>query len=717
MKSNTDLFKKAYNNQFSQNGSDVSSTADDLMRNDIGDGVSIEGEGKFFRMDHQDESPNYQDESPNYQDEAPLSELDTGFFDEPESSNYEMDAEAQLTDISANDDVDIPMDEPERQFSNCDDAINMLSSLENSLNDTPYINLAPPVSNYALGENELPTVGIAPSINANMYSQFREALSGFDDYLGAIFAAALCSTGIGNELFEMSNQSLMSFIDNQNCRVLPQNIENDDLSNLYGQIVGQNNPTQGNYSLSNEQTEKVINAIARLTNFIKANPVNLGMVELHNDLQESSAMYQPYYSNQAISYPPNLNPQKAKLIFDYIKLSTIVEYVGEGLIMIGNCLPANIKLAFTECLAEFVMVNNRFIDIEVDEAGMSNLDVVFAGLDYPLPDNFLTLYTSYDYNALNSQLSEMASENNALMSDIGIYAFTLANVNAELSAMQQMAMQDQGQMDDLQSEIDELQFQSAEMESELIMFMHMLDIMQYDFAMAVEDNANMQAQLNASQSIIQMLEADLSQSEMNQADLQNMTNDLVSQISMGNATILQLNDELQSVISELHSELAMGESIQELLMEELDDSTSELYSLQSQLTTAISNLNSENMQLAQENALNEADIEAYQSQVANLVNTNQALVSALSQAESQTGACANDFGSGKIKVQGELDMKTGKGVIQIVGKPKLGKYKKADKIGSSLSKPKSIPKSIIRKAKFIGNNPSKDLINMPEFRA
>ena len=44
MKHNNSLFRKAYNNHFNQNGSDISSTADNLMRKDIGDGLFIEGE-------------------------------------------------------------------------------------------------------------------------------------------------------------------------------------------------------------------------------------------------------------------------------------------------------------------------------------------------------------------------------------------------------------------------------------------------------------------------------------------------------------------------------------------------------------------------------------------------------------------------------------------------------------------------------------------------
>ena len=44
MKSNDSLFRKAYNNHHDANGTDVSSTADNLMRNDIGDGVFLDGE-------------------------------------------------------------------------------------------------------------------------------------------------------------------------------------------------------------------------------------------------------------------------------------------------------------------------------------------------------------------------------------------------------------------------------------------------------------------------------------------------------------------------------------------------------------------------------------------------------------------------------------------------------------------------------------------------
>lgn len=62
MKSNDSLFRKAYNNHHDKNGSDVSSTADDFMRSDIGDGVFLDGEN--FSNANGDDKPNYYDPIP-----------------------------------------------------------------------------------------------------------------------------------------------------------------------------------------------------------------------------------------------------------------------------------------------------------------------------------------------------------------------------------------------------------------------------------------------------------------------------------------------------------------------------------------------------------------------------------------------------------------------------------------------------------------------------
>ena len=62
MKSNDSLFRKAYNSHHDKNGSDVSSTADDFMRSDIGDGVFLDGEN--FSNANGDDKPNYYDPIP-----------------------------------------------------------------------------------------------------------------------------------------------------------------------------------------------------------------------------------------------------------------------------------------------------------------------------------------------------------------------------------------------------------------------------------------------------------------------------------------------------------------------------------------------------------------------------------------------------------------------------------------------------------------------------
>lgn len=67
--------------------------------------------------------------------------------------------------------------------------------------------------------------------------------------------------------------------------------------------------------------------------------------------------------------------------------------------------------------------------------------------------------------------------------------------------------------------------------------------------------------------------------------------------------------------------------------------------------------------------------------------------------EMQTGQTPANLGSGKVKVQGEIDMKTGKGTIQILkGKPKKTKRVKKPTISKSG-----------KRLNFVEHNPMKDL--------
>lgn len=736
MKNNNNYFSKPDGTKFGFN--DVSSTNDDLMRGDVGDGVSMDGEdysnargdeGNLIIDDDfpDTSSPSYGGDDPEYFAQTlfqeigcdlDLSQNGNGPSENPIDSVFQVASyNLVYSYIQSNTGYDgaIPpafvnevlnilvelciMSEPsgpgptmgggDNFPSDCSEAVNNLAQYVSSLHTTPPLVDAPIPPDYGIDvDNEYAVIE-----ENSVYSMYRASLvnSNFEVYMNSLVVSVLCSTGLGNNIFEMSKNQFTAYLDAKNCQL--------DIA-YPGQDPNYPNPEQPSSDISQyidsdfsyagtAQEEYLLISLTNLKNWVKETPINSFMQDQVERLQEGSPM--AYQTS-------NANTNKA--IFDYMKLSQVAEFVAEMLIEVGNCIPTNIKVAMSEILAEYIMRNSRFMDISTDAEGIHMIQTIFAQLGYPLPDNFLVQYTALEYNALQSQVDELSSQTTGLMGEISNISAMLIQTQNELSALSNMMEYEQGDNDDLQNQIDMLQEDKAEMEVELMMFMMQLTTAQAQLNATINDNIEMQSDLMQGEAMTQALMSDmadmmddlensLQDAEMNEATLEQMTTNLTSQIANSNQEIEMLQNDLTYAITQYQSQIGLY-SIEQAQNNQLGI---QIANLQSQLVLAIA----DNATLQNTNTISQADIAHFEQQVSTLTSTNHQLVNTLHELEASTGQSPNTFG-GKVKVQGQIDMSTGKGTIQIINgkKPVMGSPKH------------------LKRLNFTDNNRTNDLISMPE---
>jgi chromosome segregation ATPase len=238
----------------------------------------------------------------------------------------------------------------------------------------------------------------------------------------------------------------------------------------------------------------------------------------------------------------------------------------------------------------------------------------------------------------------------------------------------------------------------ATLETQLMGTMTGLAQMQNDFVDVVEENGMLQAQLGASEVLIESLQAEFDSAVMNELNLQTMVANLSEQLNSSNNEIAQLQAELGAVINDLVTQMDVGQNLQSILETQLADSESQI----SQLTTQIAGLQA-SLSIAQgqleDNTINADDIAHYENQISSLVQTNQALVNTLHEMELQTGQTSADLGSGTVQVQGQINMETGKGVIQLLTRRPTAPARET----------KSTKSNNVRRLNFVAHNPKKDL--------
>jgi len=313
-----------------------------------------------------------------------------------------------------------------------------------------------------------------------------------------------------------------------------------------------------------------------------------------------------------------------------------------------------------DIVLESIARNTKFLDIETDY-----VTEMLDSLNISHPPNIFTEYTSLEYNELANQLQDSEGEVQDLIDQINGLNIQIMQIQDELANAFQMLEYESGMQGDLEDMIQELIMERMIFETQLYAMMEELATMETQFIDVVEDNATLQSELGASQVLINTLQADFNTALSNEVALQGMIENLQVQLSSSNHEIAQLQQDLVTTINNLVQEVAMGQSIQDTLQQELNDSTSQISTLLSQITQLESSLAISQQQL-DDNTINQADVTYFENQIAQLNQTNQALIQTIQEMEVQTGQTATDLSSGVVDVQGKIDMKTGRGTIQLL---------------------------------------------------
>ena len=567
------------------------------------------------------------------------------------------------------------------------------------------------------------------------YPYIQEAMASYDNYISLVIAGLLCAAGMD----ENPSPDIDSFWNSlpENCQLQSFMGDGNDGEGAYddeppvsnvpledGGMVAPNDDLQVSYldeapnsskNFSNANGSNniaLIEQINYIKNWFKDNPIDkdtfssgesLEVYQIGNGQFGGGALTLQQIQNQAFN--PNSETyglgnswavDRFKDIQDWYKIANFVEMFFGVFVRIANCLPTDVKNAGTSLLQEIMARNTEFFVVETDEK-QQFIDM-FQELGMPIPPNFFTEYTSLEYNELANQLSESEGMIQGLAAQIDSLNTQYMMVQEELNNIMNMMEYEQDNTQELEMDIAYLMEQRADLEAELMMFMSMLYQTEADFMQVIEENGILQAELGASNQLQMVLQDQFDNAVMNEMALESMVNNLQANLLSSNDDIAMLQSELNNVISDLTTQITIGDDMQQVLQTELANSDSQI----SQLTMQIADLQT---QLAitegqiEANTINQQDVAYYENQISNLNQANQSLLLTIQEMEMQTGQTATDLGSGKVKVQGEIDMKTGKGTIQILkGKPQRPKREKKPTISKDG-----------KRLNFVAHNPKKDL--------
>ena len=144
-----------------------------------------------------------------------------------------------------------------------------------------------------------------------------------------------------------------------------------------------------------------------------------------------------------------------------------------------------------------------------------------------------------------------------------------------------------------------------------------------------------------------------------------MIDNLQAQLASSNSQIYALQNSLNQVIVDLNNELLEGQSLQGVLQAQLNDSNSQINNLLTQIVELEAQLAISQGQI-DDNTLNQQDVAYYENQISVLNQANQSLLLTIQEMEMQTGQTATDLSSGVAEIQGKIDLKTGRGTIQLL---------------------------------------------------
>ncbi len=564
------------------------------------------------------------------------------------------------------------------------------------------------------------------------YPYLQQAMASYNNYMSLVIAGLLCAAGMD----ENPSPDMYSFWNSlpENCQLQSYNMQdgndgegayNDEppVSNVPledGGMVAPNDDLQVSYldeapnssknfsNANGSNNNALIEQLNYIKNWFKDNPIDrdmfasgdsLEVYQIGNGEMGGGALTLQQIQNQAFNSNSSDNSwaiNRFKSIQDWYKVGNFVEGFFNVFVRVANCLPTDVKNACTSLLQEIMARNTEFFVVETDER-QQFIDM-FQELSMPIPPNFFREYTSLEYNELANELAQSEGMINTLASQIDSLNYQYMMVQNELNSIVNMMEYEQDNTQELEMEIAYLMEQRATLEAELMMFMSMLNQTEADFMQVIEENGILQAELGASNQLQMVLQDQFDTAVMNEMALESMVNNLQADLLSSNAEISQLQTQLNNVIADLMTQVTIGDDMQQVLQTELAISGSEI----NQLTTQIAQLQT---QLAitegqiEVNTINQQDVAYYENQISNLNQANQSLLLTIQEMEMQTGQTATDLGSGKVKVQGEIDMKTGKGTIQILkGKPQRPKREKKPTISKDG-----------KRLNFVAHNPKKDL--------
>ena len=401
----------------------------------------------------------------------------------------------------------------------------------------------------------------------------------------------------------------------------------------------------GNYV--NDDNVALITALNKVRNFIATHPITLGMHTAYKGVQDEM-------------YPQQIGENVNKQIYDYVKVADIMEVFIEMVIMMGDCVPTGVKNAMQDIVLESIARNTKFLDIETDY-----VTEMLDSLNISHPPNIFTEYTSLEYNELANSLANSQGQITALQESIDYINQQYQQVVNELTSALNMMEYEQDATQDLQAEIEMLLMEKAQLQAELMAFMMDLQTMETEFIDVISENAYLQADLGASSVLINNLQADLAQAEESENILANMIDNLQAQLTSSDTQLAGLQAELSTVIGNLNMQIAEGQSLQAVLQTQLDDSTSQINNLLTQIVGLEAQLAISQGQI-DDNTLNQQDVAYYENQISVLNQANQSLLLTIQEMEMQTGQTATDLSSGGAEIQGKIDLKTGRGTIQLL---------------------------------------------------
>ena len=559
----------------------------------------------------------------------------------------------------------------------------------------------------------------------------QEAMQSYDNYVSLVTAGLLCAAGMDENVSPDMDSfwnnlpescQLQSYAgdgnDGANGEGIPPNepipaedggmVTNND--NIYIDTSATNKPLPFSNANGNNN-QALIQQLNYIKNWFKDNPIDRDMFASSESFEifhigngEMGGGASSLYQMQSQAFDSN-NPEiswsvnRFKSLQDWYKVGNFIELFFNVFVRVANCLPTDVKNACTSLLQEIMARNTEFFIVETDEE--QQFRDLFQELGMPIPPNFFREYTSLEYNEVANQLAQSEGMVQDFVDNINGLNQQILMVSSELNNAQAMLSIESDIQDTLEEEISELLMERNILEAELYATLEQLVEMQQNFNNLIEQNGMLQAELGASQTLQQALQNDFDTSVMNELALANLVVNYENTLASRDAEIANLQAQLGLALNQLAQETAMGDSIIESLNMELSNSESEISALLSSITDLQTTIAVQQGQI-EANTINQQDVAYFENQISNLNQANQSLLLTIQEMEMQTGQTATDLGSGVVQVQGQIDMKTGKGTIQILkGKPQRPQRPVREK------KP-PISKDG-KRLNFVAHNPMKDL--------